>query len=172
MSSYVMLRRVVLLRTDVSEELSASIIGVTRIGELGTTLAVTSNRRTLSLSFSETWVLTRDTRRNIPEDAILRVTTCYRLRRPGRLDMYGYIVMAHAVTVSGPSDAQSLLRTFAESSFTLSHLLHTPPSVFSPRLTFMTSVAHVNHRTHLLTSPHLPSYFQPCLSHFSFLLHP
>jgi hypothetical protein len=34
------------LRTDISEELSASIIRVTRIGELGT-LAVTSNRRTL-----------------------------------------------------------------------------------------------------------------------------
>jgi hypothetical protein len=42
-----MLRRVALGRTDVSEELSASIIRVTRIGELGTTLAVTSNRRTL-----------------------------------------------------------------------------------------------------------------------------
>jgi hypothetical protein len=38
---------VTLLRTDVSEELSASIIRVTRICELGTTLAVTSNRRTL-----------------------------------------------------------------------------------------------------------------------------
>jgi hypothetical protein len=33
--------------TDVSEELSASFIMVTRIGELGTTLAVTSNRHTL-----------------------------------------------------------------------------------------------------------------------------
>jgi hypothetical protein len=33
-----MLRRVVLVRADVSEELSASIIRVTRIGELGTTL--------------------------------------------------------------------------------------------------------------------------------------
>jgi hypothetical protein len=42
-----MLRRVALVRTDVSEELSASFIRVTRIGELGTTLAVTSNRRTL-----------------------------------------------------------------------------------------------------------------------------
>jgi hypothetical protein len=41
-----MLRRVALVRTDVSEELSASFIRV-RIGELGTTLAVTSNRRTL-----------------------------------------------------------------------------------------------------------------------------
>jgi hypothetical protein len=41
-----MLRRVALVRTDVSEELSASIIRVT-IGELGTTLTVTSNRRTV-----------------------------------------------------------------------------------------------------------------------------
>jgi hypothetical protein len=32
-----MLRRVALVRTDVSEELSVSIIGMTTIGELGTT---------------------------------------------------------------------------------------------------------------------------------------
>jgi hypothetical protein len=42
-----LLRRVALVRTDVSEELSASFIRVTRISELETTLAVTSNRRTL-----------------------------------------------------------------------------------------------------------------------------
>jgi hypothetical protein len=42
-----MLRRMALVRTDVSEELSASIIRVTRIGEPGIMLAVTSNRRTL-----------------------------------------------------------------------------------------------------------------------------
>jgi hypothetical protein len=41
-----MLHHVALVKTDVSEELSASFIRVTRIGELGTTLAVTSNRRT------------------------------------------------------------------------------------------------------------------------------
>jgi hypothetical protein len=41
-----MLRRVALVRTDVSEELRASFISVTRIGELGTTLDVTSNRST------------------------------------------------------------------------------------------------------------------------------
>jgi hypothetical protein len=41
------LRRVDLVRTDVSEEPSASFIRVTRIGELRKTLAVTCNRRTL-----------------------------------------------------------------------------------------------------------------------------
>jgi hypothetical protein len=50
-----MLRSVTLVRTDVSEELSASNIRMARIGELGRTNSV----------------LTRATRRNIPEDAIL-----------------------------------------------------------------------------------------------------
>jgi hypothetical protein len=88
-----MLRSVALVITDVLEELSASFIRVTRIGELGTTLAVTSNRRSVrrllvtasvvlsspihvtlrekGLSSSETSVLTRATLRNIAEDAIL-----------------------------------------------------------------------------------------------------
>jgi hypothetical protein len=45
MASSGMLRRVAIVITDVSEELHASFIRVTRIGELGK-LAVTSNRRT------------------------------------------------------------------------------------------------------------------------------
>jgi hypothetical protein len=49
MPSFGMLRRVALVRTDVSKERSASIIRVTIIGEPGTTLVVTSNRRTLHM---------------------------------------------------------------------------------------------------------------------------
>jgi hypothetical protein len=59
-----MLRRVALVRTDVSEELSASTIRVTGIGELGT-LAVTSNQ------WKQMLFLTKATRHNIPDDAIL-----------------------------------------------------------------------------------------------------
>jgi hypothetical protein len=84
MASSGMLRPVALLRTDFSGELSASIIKVTKIGELGIRLAVTINRRTPLLvtvnlvssspilvtlmmeavNFSETSVLIRTTWRN------------------------------------------------------------------------------------------------------------
>jgi hypothetical protein len=47
MPSFGILRRVALVRTDISEECSASIIRVTIIGELGTPLVVTSNRHML-----------------------------------------------------------------------------------------------------------------------------
>jgi hypothetical protein len=77
-----MLRRVALVRTDVSEELSASIIMTTIIGRLETVLAVTGNRSTLrkfTNSFqpddvgdasSETSVHTRATLRLIIENDI------------------------------------------------------------------------------------------------------
>jgi hypothetical protein len=51
MVSSVMLPRVALVRTDVSEELTAYIIRVTKISELGT-LAAISNRRTITFTNS------------------------------------------------------------------------------------------------------------------------
>jgi hypothetical protein len=47
-----LLRRVALVRTDVSEEPGDSFIRVTKIGELGTSQAATSNRRTLRRNIS------------------------------------------------------------------------------------------------------------------------
>jgi hypothetical protein len=58
---------VALVRTDVSEERIAPIIRLRRIGELGTTLAVTGSRSTPA---SETSDLKRAKLRNSPEDGI------------------------------------------------------------------------------------------------------
>jgi hypothetical protein len=90
MASYGMLRRVALVRTDVSVELSVSIFKVTRIGELGTTLAVTSNR--LTLSSSETSVLTRATRRNIQVDGILHCENLSLNKRTLSTNLIAYIL--------------------------------------------------------------------------------
>jgi hypothetical protein len=63
-----MLRRVVVVTTDVPEELSPSFFRVTRISELGTTLFLTLMKEMLS-SFEKSF-LTRATWRNTPEHTI------------------------------------------------------------------------------------------------------
>jgi hypothetical protein len=102
------LHRTAVVITDVSEERIATIIRVTRIGDLGTTLAVTGNRNPLGRNTSclgqllftanvsrsrilvtlmmeliysyEASVLTRATWRDISEDSILHSHSRGRLR--------------------------------------------------------------------------------------------
>jgi hypothetical protein len=66
MPSSGMLCHVVLVRTDILGEHSASIVRVTRIGKLGTMLAVTTNQRTLQRN-------TRAILCNIPDDEALHL---------------------------------------------------------------------------------------------------
>jgi hypothetical protein len=70
-------RRVVIIRTDVSEERIAYVIRVNRISELETSLALNSSLILFTVMMeairsSETLLLTRATRRHIPEDGILK----------------------------------------------------------------------------------------------------
>jgi hypothetical protein len=93
MSSSGLLRRVASVGTDVSEECSTYIIRVTRIGELGTKLGVTTNRRKLrrNIIYEECCLLgcyaVKNTRRNIPEDNILHT------HRRENLKSYKYYVV-------------------------------------------------------------------------------
>jgi hypothetical protein len=75
------------VRTDV-EELSASFIRVTRIGELETTLAVTSNRRTLRRNTS---------RLNIPEDTVLHSYRSENLKSYNSSEVRNHVISGSVV---------------------------------------------------------------------------
>jgi hypothetical protein len=89
MVSYGMLRRVVLVKTDVSEEPSAYFIRVTRIGELGTTLAATSNRRTLR-NIPENTILQSHRRENLKSYTIYLLSLCHDFDPHSYADMRDY----------------------------------------------------------------------------------
>jgi hypothetical protein len=136
MASSGMLRRVALVRTDVSEELSASIFRVTRIGELTTThfvfprsvcrLLVTANVVPSSpilvtlmkeaLSSSETSVLTRATLGNITEDAILHSHR--------RENLKSYIVFLFLLFIACPLICLSDFRCFYSGNALWLHVLY------------------------------------------------
>jgi hypothetical protein len=92
-----MLRRVALVRTEVSEEISASFIRMTRIGELGTTLAVTSNRQTL--------------RKNEQTFIIFFVFVFVFLRSVGRLLVTASVVPSSPILVALMKEALSSSET-------------------------------------------------------------
>jgi hypothetical protein len=103
MASSGILRRAALVRTDVSEEPSTPFIKVTRIVELGTTLAVNSNRRKLQ----------RNTKPQILHRAMLFILL---VRTSDSAVIFSYVIFIHSCriyfadsTVSGRIETQKVM---------------------------------------------------------------
>jgi hypothetical protein len=94
-----MLRRVALVRTDVSEELSAFLRSVRRLPVTASVVPSSPILVTLmkeELRSSESSVLTRATRRNIPEDTILHTFLCYIFIPPRHfILLFGLKIIGH-----------------------------------------------------------------------------
>jgi hypothetical protein len=81
MASSVMLRRMALVRTDVSEELSASFIKVTRIGELRTPLGISSQRASVASYSSQILVTLMMEALSSSETSVTCAIACYMCNR-------------------------------------------------------------------------------------------
>jgi hypothetical protein len=116
-----MLCRVALAKTDVLEELSASFIRVTSIGELGTTLAVTHSVRRLLVtacvvpSSLNLVTLMKKVPSSYETSALTRATWCSHPRRHHSSAFYLYNIIFHtcakAFIISISTNSTLLART-------------------------------------------------------------
>jgi hypothetical protein len=109
-----------LVRTDISEESVASIFRVERISELATTFPISckpanaapsslilSTLKMEEIRYSETLILTRPTRRHIPEDRSLRMFSSGREGREIPTYLSGLLERANLIMncISSPTNA-------------------------------------------------------------------
>jgi hypothetical protein len=112
MVSSEMLRRVALVRTDVSEEFSASsFISVTRNGELGTTLAVTSFRSVRRLLVTASVVPSSPILVTLMKEALSSSETSVFIRSVRRLLVTGSVVPSSPILFAVIKEALSSSET-------------------------------------------------------------